>query len=139
MQWKAKWVQQVPNGIKQNSVHQAHYKRSDNMQNRVTNVIFHSAATEAADGAIFEVDDNKTLTIEIYGTSASRTVAFMGRGTAGADRALMGVNLSSLSTAISTTGTGEIWQFDVTGLTSVLMKLTAVAGGNVSVKGRAVA
>jgi hypothetical protein len=51
----------------------------------------------------------------------------------------MGVRLSDLATGINTTGTAEYWQFDVTGVYQVVMDLTAVAGGNVSVKGRAVA
>jgi len=102
-------------------------------------VIFHTAATTAADGTILTVGNYKTLTVEIYGTSSSRTVAFIGRGAGAADRALMGINLSDFSTATSTTGTGEIWQFDITGLTSVFMDLQAVSGGNVSVTGRVVA
>ena len=102
-------------------------------------VIFHDASTVASDGTVMVVEGFKTLTIEIYGTSTSRTVAFIGRGVSGADRAIMGVKLSDFSTAISTTGTGELWQFDITGLMSVLMDLQVVVGGNVTVKGRAVA
>ena len=105
----------------------------------VTDVTFHDAAVVGAGGTILTVGGNKTLTVEIYGTSTSRTVAFKARGPSGADVALMGVNLTTNASAISTTGTGEFWQFDITGLTSVLMDLTAVAGGNVSVKGKAVA
>ena len=102
-------------------------------------VVFHADATSAADGTVFTVGNYKTLTVEIYGTSTSRTVAFIGRGAGVTDRALMGVNLSDFSTGTSTTGTGEIWQFDITGLTSVFMDLQAVSGGNVSVTGRVVA
>jgi len=104
-----------------------------------TDVVFHDAATVPANGTVFTVGGYKTLTVEIYGTSTSRTIEFKARGPAGVDRALMGVRLSDLATAISTTGTGEIWQFDITGLTSVFMNLSAVAGGNVSVKGKVVA
>jgi len=99
---------------------------------------FHDAATSTGNGTALTVGSLKTLTIEIYGTSASRTITFYGKGTSGTLRALMGVNLSSLTTGINTTGTGEIWQFEVTGLEYVVMDLTAVAGGNVTVKGRAV-
>lgn len=63
----------------------------------------------------------------------------MAEGPSGADIPLMGVNLSTLATAISTTGTGELWQFDITGLSKVFMDLTAVATGPVTVKGKAVA
>jgi hypothetical protein len=102
-------------------------------------VTFQDAATVAADGTVFTVGGNKTLTVEIYGTSTSRTIAFIGRGPSGVDRAIMGVRTSDFATGVSTTGSGEIWQLDITGLTSVFCDLQAVAGGSVSVKGRAVA
>lgn len=102
-------------------------------------ITFHDAAIAAADGTILTVSGYKTLTVEIYGTSTSRTIAFIGRGPSGTDRAVMGVKLSDLSTGAGTNGTGEIWQFDITGLTSFFCDLQAVAGGNVTVKGRAVA
>lgn len=105
----------------------------------VTDITFHNEAVAAADGAILTVGTNKTLTIEIYGTSTSRTIAFIGRSASGEDRALSGVKLNGLSVATGTTGSGELWQFDITGLTSVFIDLQAVAGGNVSIKGKAVA
>jgi hypothetical protein len=104
----------------------------------VTAVTFHDGATVAADGTAFTVGYHKTLVVEITRTAGSSTVAFMGEGPSGADIALMGVNLTTLGTAISTTGTGELWQFDITGLTKVFMGLTAVVTGPVTVKGRAV-
>lgn len=102
-------------------------------------VVFHNEASSAADGATIPVDGNKTLTIEIWGTSATRNVAFMGIGPSGTARPINGVNLTDFTVDVSTSGTGELWQFDVTGLTSVIMDLTAVSGGNVSVKGKLVA
>lgn len=102
-------------------------------------VTFHDAAPAVSSGTAFTVGPFKTLTIEIYGTSTSRTVNFFGKGPAGVRRALQGVKLSDYSIAISTTGTAEFWQFDITGLSSVEIELAAVAGGNVSVKGTAVA
>jgi hypothetical protein len=102
-------------------------------------VTFHDEATEAADGTAFTVAGYKTLTVEIYGTSTSRTVEFKGAGPSGTYGAIMGVRLSDFVTATQTVTSGEIWQFDVTGLTTVIMDLSAVAGGNVSVQGKAVA
>lgn len=106
---------------------------------KTEDVTFHDAATAAADGTAFTVEGYKTLTVEITRTAGTSTVAFMAEGPSGADIPLMGVNLSTLATAISTTGTGELWQFDITGLTKVFMDLTAVATGPVTVKGKAVA
>lgn len=104
-----------------------------------TAVSFHTNATVAANGTDVVVSGYKTLTVEIYGTSTSRTVTFYGKGASGTLRSIMGVKLSDFSTGINATGTGELWQFDVTGLESVVMDLTAVAGGNVTVPGRLVA
>lgn len=108
------------------------------MMNDVLDHTFHDAATVAANGVFLEVRYFKTLTIEIYGTSTGRTVTFYGKGSGGTLRALMGVNLATLATATSTTGTGELWQFDITGLNKVYMDLTAITDNNVTVKGRAV-
>jgi hypothetical protein len=102
-------------------------------------VIFHDVATVVGDGEVITVDGHKTLTIEIYGTSVSRTIAFKGVGPSGIPREITGEKLSDLNVAVSTTGSGELWQFNITGLIFVIMELTAVAGGNVSVKGVMVA
>jgi len=107
--------------------------------NKTQDVIFHDEAVTAADGTIFTVTGYKLLTIEIYGTSTSRTVAFIGRGASGIDRDIIGENLTTHVKAISTIGTGELWQINIAGLTSVFIDLQAVAGGNVSIKGTAVA
>ena len=109
---------------------------------KVEDITFHDAATVAADGTVFTVGGYKTLTIEIYGTSTSKTLAFMGVGPGGTAHAIMGVKLDTLATATTSVGTvvtPEFWQFDITGLTSVIMDLTAIANGNVTVKGKAVA
>lgn len=102
-------------------------------------VVFHAAATVAAVGLVFPVENYRILTIEISGTSTSRSIEFIGRGISGANRPLMGVRLSDFAIATNTVATGEIWQFDITGLSSVLMNLTVVAGGSVTVQGRVVA
>ena len=111
---------------------------SDLVKGIFTDVIFHDTATAISIGKRFEVKSFKTLTIEIYGTSTGRTVTFYGVGASGTSRALKGLNLGTWASATSTTGTAEIWQFDITGLNEVIMELTAITDNNVSVKGRAV-
>ena len=101
-----------------------------------TVAVFHNAATVAANGTDVSVGNYKTLTLEIYGTSTSRTLTFYAKGASGTVRAMSGVRLSDYSVASSTTTSGEIWQFDVTGTESVIIDLTAVAGGNVTASGR---
>jgi len=106
---------------------------------QITTHTFHNAATSTGNGTEFTVGNMKTLTIEIYGTSTSRTIEFYGKGDSGTLRSIKGINLSTFEAATSTTGTGELWQFDITGLISVVIKLAAVSGGDVTIKGRAVA
>jgi len=99
---------------------------------------FQDAKDVIGNGVAFEVGVYKTLMVEIYGTSASRTVTFYAKGQSGALRVLSGVNLNGLAVANSTAGTDELWQFDISGLDAVIMDLTVVAGGNVTVKGKAI-
>ena len=101
---------------------------------------FHDEQTGVDSGTDLEVTPAFTsLLIEVYGTSSSRTLQFKAKGESGTARTLLGTKISDASTATSTTGTAELWRFDITGLKHITMDLTAVAGGNVSVKGRAVA
>jgi hypothetical protein len=100
---------------------------------------FHDTVTTTGNGTEFKPEGRETLVVEIYGTSSTRTITFYAKGKSGTLRALSGVKLSDLSVASSTTGSGELWQFDTSGLESVVMTVTAVAGGNVTIKGRAVA
>lgn len=109
------------------------------MESNKKDFIFHDASTSAKNGYAMEVYAFKTLTIKITGTSTSRTVTFYAKDADGNLTALMGVRMSDFATATSTTNTGEYWQFDTTGIKSIVMDLTAVAGGNVTIKGTAVA
>lgn len=96
-------------------------------------------ATTAGNGTAFTVGSNKTLTISISGTSTSRTVVFEASDVDGNFTPFQGVRLSDLEMGIQTTGTNEKWQFEVTGITSFRARVSAIAGGNVVVKGTAVA
>lgn len=109
-----------------------------NIENVVVNHTFHDAAVSPGDGVELIVGDKKTLTIEIYGSSTSRKINFYAKGDSDTLRPLIGINLSTFELGTSTTGNGEVWQFDITGLDSVIMGITAITGGNVTIKGRAV-
>ena len=101
-------------------------------------VIFHNEATTAVNGKEIFVNRSRALTVEISGTATSSTVTFYAKGLAGELRQLSGIKIHGLTVADETTGKNEMWQFDVSGLVSVIMDLTAVVGGNISVKGRLV-
>jgi hypothetical protein len=104
-----------------------------------SNHTFHNAATQAADGTTMVITSGQSaLLVEISGTSASRTVLFKGL-VSGSDtyRPILGFNVATGATATQTTGTDELWLFNVTGIASVMMDVSAVAGGNVTVRGTA--
>jgi hypothetical protein len=97
---------------------------------------FHSAATVAADGTVFRnVAKYNNLTVRITGTSTSRTVLFYSKDATGTLFPISGVNTNGFATAISTTGTGEEWEFSIAGKFEVVMKLNAISGGNVTIEG----
>jgi hypothetical protein len=108
-------------------------------QAKTINVTLQNAAASMGVGSPFSVGAYKTLTIEITGTSTGRTISFEGSSVSGAYYPIQGVRLSDLSFGTSTTGNNEVWTFDITGLTNFRTNITSVAGGNVTVNGKAVA
>lgn len=105
----------------------------------IENITLQSAATAAGNGTVFNVGTFKTLTLSITGTSTSRTIVFEVADTDGNYTPIQGVKLNDFAMGTQTTGTGEKWTFEVTGVTTFRARVTAVAGGNVTVKGTAVA
>lgn len=102
-------------------------------------IVFQNAVTSTGNGTTFTVGAYKTLTLEIAGTSTDRTIIFEGASVSGVYYPIMGVKLADLSMATQTTGSGEVWTFEITGLVSFRARLASIAGGNVTVKGKAVA
>lgn len=101
-------------------------------------VTLHNAATAITTGTALKIGAEKTITLEIFGTSSARTVIFEAAGASGVFRPISGIKLSDLTTRSQTTNTDELWQFDITGLHQFRANLTAVSGGNVSVKGKVI-
>lgn len=104
----------------------------------VQDVTLQSDAIAAGNGSEITVGGAETATLEISGTSTSRTILFECQSVGGAWYPIQGVRLSDLSMATQTTGKDEVWQFDITGLAAFRARITAIAGGNISVKGRVV-
>lgn len=109
------------------------------MRSMPIQVTLQDAVSAIGNGNPFSVGSFHTITLEIFGTSTSRTIVFEGCGSSGTFYPIQGVKLNDLSTGSQTTGTGEIWQFDITGLEVFRARVSAVSGGNVTVKGKAVA
>ena len=104
-------------------------------------VTLQDAADATGNGTAIYMGNADTFKItEISGTSTSRTLVFEVCGTeSGTYSAITGIRLSDLSTGTQTTSEDEIWQFD--GLAGLWFRarLSAIAGGNVTVNGKAVA
>ncbi|MFK7678825.1 hypothetical protein ACI3ER_12345 [Bacillus sp. Wb] len=101
-------------------------------------VTLQNAATAVGNGAEFDVESYKTLTLEVSGTATSHTLVFEGASASGTWYPVQGVRLSDFAMGTQTTTKGEVWTFEVPGLVKFRTRLSAVAGGNVSVKGNAV-
>jgi hypothetical protein len=105
----------------------------------VTNVTFHDATITVSNGKEYSIGYGEdTLNVEINGTATSSTVVFEGKGLSGNWYLIQGVNLSTLDMATQTIGKGQMWQFDLTGLVGIRMRISAINSGNLSVVGRAV-
>lgn len=114
-------------------------KRVEQASSHTVDVALQKAANAIGNGTPLAVEGFKTLTVEITGTSTSRTIVFEGASISGVYYAIMGTKLTDFATAIQTTGTSELWQFDITGLVSFRTRISAIAGGTVNVEGRVIA
>jgi hypothetical protein len=114
---------------------------SNQTYNAEQDIVFQNDAVSAGAGTalIMDLIPYKDLTIEISGTSSTRTVSFYGVMASGVSRPISGINMNGFALANNTTGTEELWTFGITGLKKVIMYLTAVSGGTVTITGRAVA
>lgn len=110
-----------------------------NVQSNVQNVTLQSVATAVGNGTVLNIGGLKTLTIEISGTSTSRTVVFEAASESGTYFPIYGTNLQNQSFFTQTAGNNGVWRFDLTGLTTFRARISAVAGGDVTVTGKAVA
>lgn len=102
-------------------------------------IIFHDSSTSESNGNIYTINNNaNSITFEITGTSASRTLLFEGESISGTYYPINCVNLVTLAVATQTTGNNELWQVDLTGLIGFRIRISSVSGGYVTIKGRVV-
>lgn len=103
--------------------------------------VFHDDAESADDGSALIVGAYKRLLVEITGSSTDKIVAFKGTMESGVYTTIQGIRKSDYTLGTNTTGgtdiTPEIWAFDIELFNSVIMDLTSIDNGNVTVKGRA--
>ncbi|EIF12818.1 XepA [Bacillus sp. 5B6] len=102
-----------------------------------TDVIFHENAAEAGEGSIFSAGAWKKLLVEITGTAESGHVAFWGRSISGKNVPIRGIRSDDGTSAAGTSGTDEVWSFDIAGFKEIVMEIQSISGGSLSVKGTA--
>ncbi|OWP58116.1 phage portal protein [Bacillus velezensis] len=102
-----------------------------------TDVIFHENAAEAGEGSIFSAGAWKKLLVEITGTAESGHVAFWGRSISGKNVPIRGIRSEDGTSAAGTSGTEEVWSFDIAGFKEIIMEIKSISGGSLSVKGTA--
>lgn len=100
-----------------------------------------NAVSAVGNGTAINMGNTDTFKItEISGTSTSRTLIFeVSNAETGAYSVVQGVKLADLSMATQTSGKDEIWQIDGLAGLWFRVRVSAIAGGNVTVKGKAVA
>lgn len=97
---------------------------------------FHSASTATGNGNVFDVDGYKSITLSGSGSSSSRTVEFHGIDINGTDNLLKGYD-HNFTEATGLTVNSKTWQISIEGYVSFYCKITAIAGGNETIIGRA--
>ena len=102
-----------------------------------TDVIFHENAAEAGEGSIFSAGAWKKLLVEITGTAESSHIAFWGRSISGRNVPIRGIRSEDGTSAAGTSGTDEVWLFDIAGFKEIVMEIKSISGGSLSVKGTA--
>ncbi|MCC8304052.1 phage portal protein [Bacillus sp. ICE1] len=102
-----------------------------------TDVIFHENAAEAGEGSIFSAGAWKKLLVEITGTAESGHVAFWGRSISGKNVPIRGIRSDDGTSAAGTSGTEEVWSFDIAGFKEIVMEIKSISGGSLSIKGTA--
>jgi hypothetical protein len=108
----------------------------------LNNFTFHNLATAIGDGAelrINNIDISTSISFSITGTALTRTVVFECQGLNGAFIPLRCFNVSTGTFTTQTSGTSdETWIADLTALSGVRARISAIADGNLTVSGKVV-
>lgn len=100
--------------------------------------IFQDNSRVTGNGNVLTVGQETSLTIEIFGTvsNTARTITFYRKSRDGTLKSIRGVRTDTWDDAASTTETGVEWNFDITNGYQIVMDLTAITGGSLTVIGR---
>jgi hypothetical protein len=115
---------------------------SINTASKYQQVVFQAARTVVGVGSPLIVGSNKTLCVEIFGVlPVGATISFQAASLSGVYSTIQGYNESTATTAATATVTAApiLWTIDITGKTSIVMNLTAITSGSVTVQGTVIA
>ena len=99
---------------------------------------FHDASSTTGNGLALKVDGRDRLDIEITSSVANtaRTITFYKKFKNGDLKPLVGYRDYDSDDALSTTATGESYALDITNAYEIVMDLTSITGGTVTIEGR---
>lgn len=110
----------------------------DNNTPKYGGIILHEKTSSPGEGLALYLGVAKNVNIKIAGTSTSRKLLFEVAGFDGEYEPIQGYRPKDGIMASETTENGESWQFDVTGFIYFRVRVESIAGGYVTIKGRAV-
>jgi len=106
------------------------------MRNCLANKSIHVNTTTISTGSEIECTQAETITLEIVGTSTSRTILFQGKTENGIWYDVYGVCRNKNITDKQTTGKDEVWVLPLLGFTYFRCNITAISGGTISIFGK---
>lgn len=98
-------------------------------------VTFHNEVTATGNGTTVDTNGFKILTLSCKGTNTSRTIEVHGVDNNGVDNILPGFSVLDFTQLSIITSKDVSFQYSIEGMASVYAKITAIGGGNATIKG----
>jgi hypothetical protein len=102
---------------------------------QVKTLVFHDTVIATGNGLTHDVIGYKNLTISCKGTNTSRTIEVHGIDFNGVDNIITGYTVTDSASKATLTSNDLSVSYTVDGMISVYVKITALAGGNATIKG----
>lgn len=114
-------------------------RRSPSPTYPLTNPRLVNLITNGASGAsaTYKISGDAYVQLEVYGSATAGTATFFTIGRSGEERAITGVKQAD-NTSSATGVKGDVLKFDVTFAEQLVVRLSGVTGGTLSVNGKAV-
>jgi hypothetical protein len=106
--------------------------------NNLGTFLFQNDATTTGNGELYLTNKGDIVTLEITGTATSGTVVFEGLMPSGSYYSICGIRLSDYTIANESIALDELWQIDVSGYVAIRARISAIAGGYITVNSKVV-